>query len=231
MFYLSTTKPEDWRTKLAKPETQWRDGFSAKELADAWQGANGFPSIIKNNLLNSSLVKNDIKFIQGIPEYKVDLPGGKRASQTDLFVLARFDDENVVIMVEGKHSESFGELISKWKISNSTNKIMSTGKEERLAFLLKYLNITEDGIDNLRYQLFHRTVSAMLAAERYGTKKAIMMVHTFSANNESYDDFEAFAKKLGFIPMKQGFTKYKKIGNINLSLGWINNYGIGEKEI
>jgi len=134
-------------------------------------------------------------------------------------------------MVEGKHSQSFGDLISEWKISNSNNKTMSSGKKERLSFLIKCLNTNEDGIDNLRYQLFHRTVSAILTAGKYGTKKAIMMVHSFSANNESYEDFDAFAKKLGFMPKKQWFTKYRKIGNINLSLGWIHNYVTGEEEI
>jgi hypothetical protein len=37
-----------------------------------------------------------------IPAYRVPLPGGRRASQTDLFALARANDGLAAIAVEGK---------------------------------------------------------------------------------------------------------------------------------
>ncbi|HET6518349.1 MAG TPA: hypothetical protein VFG47_00815, partial [Geminicoccaceae bacterium] len=35
------TRPEDVRELLADPETQWRKGFSAHELATSWMSAWG----------------------------------------------------------------------------------------------------------------------------------------------------------------------------------------------
>ncbi|MFA6366373.1 MAG: hypothetical protein WCX13_04230, partial [Candidatus Hydrogenedentales bacterium] len=75
----------------------------------------------------------------------------------------------------------------------------------------------------------HRTVSAILTAQKYCAKKAIMMVHTFSTNNDSYSDYEAFAKMLGYKPAINSFTEYKTKSGILLSLGWVNNEGIEEE--
>ena len=47
MFYIRSDSPEDWRKLLADPKIHWRDGYSAKSLAYAWQLANGFPRKVK----------------------------------------------------------------------------------------------------------------------------------------------------------------------------------------
>lgn len=226
MFYVPTSKPEDWKQFLAQPDKQWKDGYSAKELAEAWQNASGFPKIVRNALASSKIAEDkEIEFIQGIPEYKVDLPGGIRASQNDLFVLAKIGNELVVIMVEGKHREPFGKTVAEWKKDGG----FSEGKQSRLAYLATTLDLPLSNIDGLRYQLFHRTVSALLTAQKYCAKKAIMMVHTFSLNNDSYPDYEAFANMLGYKPAMNCFTEYKTKSGILLSLGWVNNEGIEEE--
>jgi hypothetical protein len=226
MFLIPATKPEDWKQFLAQPDKQWKDGYSAKELAEAWQNALDFPKIVRNALASSKIAKDkEIQFIQGIPEYKVDIPGGNRASQNDLFVLAKIDNELVVIMVEGKHREPFGPTVAEWKVKDG----FSEGKQSRLAYLAATLDLPLSNIEELRYQLFHRTVSAILTAQKYCTKKAIMMIHTFSLNNDSYPDYEAFAKMLGYKPKINCFTEYKSKSSILLSLGWVNDKGIGEE--
>lgn len=226
MFYIPTLKPEDWKVFLAQPEKQWKDGYSAKELAEAWQNAFNFPKIVRNALASSKIAKDkEIEFIQGIPEYKVDLPGGVSASQNDLFVLAKIDTELVVIMVEGKHREPFGKTVAEWKKDGG----FSEGKQSRLAYLATTLGLPLSNIDELRYQLFHRTVSAILTAQKYCAKKAIMMVHTFSPNNDSYPDYVAFSKMLGYEPVMNCFTEYKSKSGVLLSLGWVNNEGIDDK--
>ncbi|MPL98676.1 hypothetical protein SDC9_44883 [bioreactor metagenome] len=216
MFYIPVSKPEDWKVFLAQPRKQWKDGYSAKELAEAWQNALDFPRIVRNALASSKVAEDkEIEFIQGIPEYEVDLPGGSKASQNDLFVLARIDNELVAIMVEGKHREPFGKTIAEWKKDGG----FSEGKRSRLAYLATTLGLPVLNIGKLRYQLFHRTVSAILTAQKYCTKKTIMLVHTFSSNNDSYPDYEAFAKMLGYKPEMNCFTEYKTKSGILLSLG------------
>ena len=48
MFYVPLTKPEDWQQFLADPEKHWRDKFSAKSLAFAWQNAPSFPQKVNS---------------------------------------------------------------------------------------------------------------------------------------------------------------------------------------
>ena len=55
-FYLSSTGPEDWRQALASPDTQWRSGYSAKEMAYRWEAAGGFPAEI------ASLLADHVEF-------------------------------------------------------------------------------------------------------------------------------------------------------------------------
>jgi hypothetical protein len=225
LFYIQSSSPEDWRKLLAQPEKQWKDGYSAKELAEAWQNSSGFPECVKAVLIKSGIAGEDkIEFIQGLPEFKVALPGGNRASQTDLFVLAKLNGELVTIMIEGKHNEPFGPTIRSW----TTQSPKSIGKEKRLDYLKSLLEIGPTNVDDLRYQLFHRTASAILTAKKYNTKKAIMMVHSFSLANDSYLDFADFANRLGYAAGINNLTDYKEKSGVQLSLGWVNDMQINE---
>lgn len=42
-IYIPTSSAEDWRKFLAEPDKQWHSGYSAKELAECWENAQGFP--------------------------------------------------------------------------------------------------------------------------------------------------------------------------------------------
>jgi hypothetical protein len=48
--------------------------------------------------------------------------------------------------------------------------------------------------DDVHYQLFHRTASAILEAERFKTDDAAMIVHSFSPENKWFDAYAAFLK-------------------------------------
>lgn len=104
---------EDWKWVLAEPEKQWRDGYSAKALAECWQAVSGFPSEVEK-ALKTVPPFDAIEMRFGIPELQTPLPGGARPSQTDLWVLARTADDLVSIAVEGKLSEPFGDLVADW---------------------------------------------------------------------------------------------------------------------
>jgi hypothetical protein len=41
-IYIPANGPEDWRQFLAEPDRQWKDGYSAKELATCRQNADGY---------------------------------------------------------------------------------------------------------------------------------------------------------------------------------------------
>ncbi len=119
---VPTSGVKDWQSRLADPEKHWRTGFSAKALATCWEEAGGVPPEV--SALLSAI--GQPKLLLAIPEYDVPLPGGDRPSQNDVFALLRATDGLIVVMVEGKVSESFGPTLEEWR------KDASAGKTERL---------------------------------------------------------------------------------------------------
>ncbi|GAB4580874.1 MAG: hypothetical protein Fur0022_36180 [Anaerolineales bacterium] len=172
-IYIPTSSAGDWRKFLAEPDKQWRSGYSAKELAECWESANGFPAELQSMFAKSeNQVLSELELLLAIPEYQVDLADGNRPSQNDLFVLARAKDGQLVsIMVEGKVSEPFGETLEIWLQD------ASEGKKKRLKILRDILGLKIEPPLNIRYQLFHRMASAILEAKRFNAKYAVMVVH------------------------------------------------------
>jgi hypothetical protein len=188
-IYIPTSSAEDWRQFLAKPDIQWSSGYSARELAECWEGADGFPSGVQAVLATSpEPALRELTLLFAIPEFKVNLPpvGGK-PSQNDLFVLARARDGGLVVtMVEGKVSETFGPLLGDWFLDGRP------GKQERHTFLCKTLRLMQAPPPEIRYQLMHRTASAILTAHEFNTSYAVMLVHSFSPEHTGLVDYKAF---------------------------------------
>lgn len=220
-FYIPTKRPSDWKPLLAKPRKHWRTGYSAKSLAYCWQKANDFPLSVRQAFDNSGIeVFQNIKLLVAFPEWKVPLPGGKRASQNDIFILAKGNDQLVSIMVEGKVSEPFGEIIAEWQSTDMG------GKDERLDFLCNLLNLKKDVINHIRYQLIHRTASALIEAKNFDAQNALMLVHSFSKENEQDNEgFQDYCQFLMLFKLKgkmNSLTRPKDIGKIRLYFGWVN---------
>jgi hypothetical protein len=180
MFYVPTRSAECWKSLLADPEKQWRAGFSARTLASCWEHAKGVPPEI------SCLFPGKLSLLFAVPEHRVDLPGGRRASQTDLFALMRWNEETVACAIEGKVEEPFGPTLGEWLA------VPTPGKQERLAYLCRVLGLTTDLPMSTRYQLIHRTASAVIEADRFKTDHAAIIVHSFSDGNSWFSDFAAF---------------------------------------
>ncbi len=145
---VPTESPEDWKKLLAQPDLHWKAGFSAMTLARAWESAkkNGFPPEVAKILQTAEGESwQDLRLLLAIPEYKVDLPGGSTSSQTDLVAFARDREGLVVIAVEGKVDEPFGETVGE-KRSNATQ-----GVKDRLVHLEDRLGLSAPCPDNIRY--------------------------------------------------------------------------------
>ena len=212
---IPANEPEDWKQFLAEPEKHWKTGYSARSLAYCWQESGGIPLEIKSVLKQVPTLTN-LKTIFAIPEHKVPLPGGTRSSQNDVWVLAETKKLLVSIAVEGKVSEPFGSTIDEWFRNPSS------GKKERLQYLCKELNLKYPPPPKLRYQLLHRTVSAIIEAKRFKTTEAAMVVHTFSKTNEWFEDYQYFLSMFG---LNAGVDKAESIilsNNINLTFAWVH---------
>jgi hypothetical protein len=216
VILIPTKSAQDWKVLLADPEKHWRRGYSAMSLAYCWEKANGFPKRIQK-ALSSVPELGTLEPLLAIPEHKVNLPGGRAASQNDLFVLARSPERLACIMIEGKVSEPFGPLVSEWYVDPSS------GKVKRLEFLCQILGLTLDQVQDVRYQLLHRTASAIIEAKRYHARYAVMLVHSFSSSQEWLGDYRKFASLHGVDAKPGKVAKAAKLDGVELYLGWVSD--------
>lgn len=221
-IYVPTTGPEDWRQLLAQPNVHWRRGASAQTLAEAWEGAanrgEAWPPAVQRVIATDASL-GELELLLAFPEYQVPLPGGTRPSQTDLMVIARNGaGQLVVIAVEGKVAEPFGELVSDWRHQTTP------GRDERLAFLLATIGLEDDkDLDGLRYQLLHRTASAVIVAEQFGARNAVMLVHSFHPDALWLEDFTRFAGRYGATVGKDELAPVAQLDSVSLHLGWVSD--------
>ena len=210
-------KPEDVIPHLGKP-THWKQGRSAKAVADSWFQANDLPPRVRAVLEQSPDFKG-AELVDAWLERCTDL-GDRRgsASQTDLLAVLGIGDELAVMGVEAKVTESFGPLVSEW-IGNG-----SEGKEDRLQRLCLMLGFDPSDVGNLRYQLFHRTAAAILEARRYRARKAVLMVHSFCEDATGLADFLTFFEQMGVRGAGRDFvSEPKQVGGIELWIGWTSD--------
>ena len=214
-IFVPSNKAEDWQSLLADPEKHWVSGYSARTLAHSWQESQGFPAEVARVLTQHPKFQR-IELLLAFPEWKVALPGGSRSSQNDVWALAKCDDGLVSIAVEGKVDESFDRILSEWKAE------ASKGKEVRLNALTETLGLKAPIPDTVRYQLLHRTASAILEARRFCANHAVMLVHSFSPTNRWFDDFSAFASLFDLKPEIGQLVTTKLQDGMSLSLAWVH---------
>jgi hypothetical protein len=216
-IFVPTAGPETWKQLLAEPERQWRTGYSARSLAYCWENAeNGFPAEVRSVFEQSGeKAFRRLELLYAFPEYQVPLPGGGRPSQNDLLVVAKSADDGLVtIAVEGKVAESFDKTLADWHSDESK------GKTERLAFLQDLLGLPAIPL-NIRYQLLHRTASAVMEAQKLNATQAVMLVHSFSPENLWFEDFAAFAALFEIQAELNHLHLARKFPGLTLYLGWV----------
>ncbi|RWG78558.1 hypothetical protein [Mesorhizobium sp.] len=211
-IYLPSQGTEDWRRLLADPVKHWREGYSAMCLAQCWESAGGLPSEIARLLIS---IGPSPELLVALPEHKVPLPGSRLGdSQNDLFALIRAGDQTVAVTIEGKVDEPFDQPLGIW-LANA-----SDGKRNRLAFICDLLGLTQPLPDNIRYQLLHRTASAVIEARRFKTDLAAMIVHSFSPTRRWFEDYAAFVALFGATAGPDQLVRVHLEGTPRLYVGW-----------
>ncbi|MGZ6564589.1 MAG: DUF6946 family protein [Solirubrobacteraceae bacterium] len=192
LIRIPTRRPEDWRAFLADPVIQWRVGYSAYELAHAWQAAARFPPKVAQALATGSFAPIEMLF--GLPEHKVKIEGQGAASASDLFVIARRVGVGglVTIAVEGKVGESFDRPVWKWlKAAKNEN------RQKRLDGLVGLLELKSSELDDVPYQLLHRAAAAIIEAKNLNAGDAVLLVHSFSGSKAHLADYQTLVRLLG----------------------------------
>jgi hypothetical protein len=188
----------DWQDQHTP--RHWRAGYSAMELARSWSAAEGFPQSFQRALDRPPF--RGLVLERGVVEENTDVPGKGRASCTDLMVTARaLDGTGVILGVEGKVDESFGELVSDWSAKGGAN------RQDRLDGLCEGLELDPARVGGLRYQLFHRCYAALATAREERCEHAIMAVHSLQgrgASGENWRDFVKFARAMGAAGVTSG---------------------------
>jgi hypothetical protein len=185
-------------------------------LARSWEAAQpGAPPEVAAVLATSDAAElQGLKLLLAMPEYQVALPGGTTASQTDVLAVMRGPGGLVAVAVEGKVDETFGPTIGEKRAERSA------GVDERLAYLVGYLGLSPSVPETIRYQLAHRTVSAVIVAEQFHARAAVMLVHSFSPTDKWFDDFEAFAGLFDARVVIGGLATIGRVNDTPLHIGW-----------
>jgi hypothetical protein len=190
------------------------------ELAVSWELAQraerGLPSEVAKALDQQPDLKG-ARLLVAMPEHKVALKGRGKASQTDVWTLLATDKAYISMAVEGKAGEPFASTLAEWLVS------ASDGKKERLEYLCTLLQTGSAPSNDLRYQLFHRTASAVIEAQRFGAKLAVMLVQSFREDPVSWADFSKFCALLGTTAVRGGLAEARRTGTERLFLGWVDS--------
>lgn len=184
---VPTRAGSDWQRLLAKPNLHWKKGASAMTAAASWEASAGsLPSEITASLNSAKdAYLTDLKLLLARPEWEVPLEGGETTSNTDVLAICRNREGLCVLAVEAKVHEDFGPLVGQKRAE------ASSGQSARLSYLEGLLHVARFD-DGLRYQLVHRTASALLTAREFHAGSAVMMVQAWDAPATRRTDFEAF---------------------------------------
>jgi hypothetical protein len=215
-LYVPLIEPEDVVRYLGKQESHWKEGRSAHALTQLWFRKNGFPASVAT-VLKSHPVFNTAELVDAFLERQVDLGTAGRPSQTDLLAVVGLDQGIAIVAVEGKAGESFGEPANKWLDG-------SASKKTRLDKLCTTLGLPSDKARLLRYQLLHRSASAIYEAKRYRTDIAAILIHSFDDARNGFSDFSAFLQTLGAKPVRPGTLEGPfSCDGVSLYAGWVQD--------
>ena len=204
---------EDVKPHLGSP-SHYKEGYSAFCLVNGWMAENDIPELVRLTLDTVPALQQAI-LLEGFLEREVSLGDGARNSQTDLLCLLDINKQLVVMSVEGKVRETFGNLVVK------ELETASDFKKSRIERLAQVLGLSLEEAKPLRYQLIHRTAAAIFEAQRFHSQTAIMMVHSYDPADAGFADYRQFAEAIGFQPVEPTYTVGPRpFDGVSLYLGW-----------
>lgn len=231
----SITSLDDWKLITKNHENESR---SAYLVGQQWLGASGkFPSAVHKVISTLSPIQLRPSF--SVAEHITVLDTLISPSRTDLMVYCQEGKSGTaVIAVEGKVTESFDEPIRFWiRDKRQSRQLQSLedlkpfainpGKQQRLNWLCERLELSLDKQSEIRYQLLHRTVAALLEARHIGANTAIMLVQSFAECSENWNDYLKFSTEMGFNPTQPNSITESKVlprfPGIAVRLGWVDD--------
>lgn len=225
-------KADDWKGFAG--EDNWVATRSAFEIAYAWHDAGGFPEALKAAFDRSGQpVLRRLTLEIAVVEKPVFLDTLVGPSMNDLMGYARNGNgDQVVVAVEAKTVETFGLPVGSWvkgdRLVPEPEATARPSRLRRLKFLSEQLGFELAPDSRLRYQLLHRTTSALLEGALYGAAATVVVIHSFSsADATNWDDFVTFLRALGSSPPNKnevvGPLHLRGRENMPLFFAWITS--------
>lgn len=180
------TSIDEWH-RFAPPKqrhTHWKDRRSAKENARAWIDAAPElqPDIARTLAACSDMAP--LREWRGEPEARIPIDRFRgEQPNIDLLLIAADDHGPVVIAIEAKADEPFGDILSdqhrKARHAHAANP--RSKRVARIETLLDRfaLDIKDHQVTRLRYQLLTATAAVLAEAERRSSERAMLIVHEF----------------------------------------------------
>jgi hypothetical protein len=203
---------DDW-FKFCPPkgkEEQWVDFRSAKEMAKFWlteSNAEYFKAFI-------SQVFKSFEYDYIVPEYVSSFDSFRRPRQHDLLITEK--NNNVILTVEGKADEPFGDMSFGDKFQETITKKVKDNNSKALDRVINlYQNYFKSNakILEIRYQPAYWFAGSLVDAIKFDTRNFIMILQEFKSIVTAAKNIDAnhieFEKFIEFI--SEG--KYSKITN------------------
>ena len=178
------TSIEEWH-RFAPPKrrnTHWKDGRSAKENARAW--INAAPDLQPDiaRTLGACTDIGPLRKWRAEPEARIPIDRFRgEQPNIDLLLIAEDDHGPVVIAIEAKADETFGDVISDQYRQACAAANPRSKRVARIEALLDRfaLDIKQDQVTQLRYQLLTATAAVLAEAERRSAERTILIAHEF----------------------------------------------------
>jgi hypothetical protein len=207
---------DDWH-KMCPPAQQnhWKMGRSAMLLADHWINTNG-NDVIHTLSQNSNFSNTIIDICSPEYETRIDTYGAGRTH--DLLAIGRNDQDSVLISIEAKVDESFGnETIGNYYGKSVLKRLagINTKVPERIENLIAAIFKDPDQpfILELQYQLLHAIAGTLAEAKIRKINKAIFLVHTFRTTDINDKKYEVNQIELDKLIYLLSDKKCKQINN------------------
>jgi hypothetical protein len=123
--------------------------------------------------------------------------------------------------IEAKAGEKLDDVVKDWLLKSNER----SGKPDRLSALKLLLGIPDADVSHIRYQLLHRTASALKEAERFGASMAVVLVQSFNraADEESWNDVLKFGEVMGALVSEGSVVQSARPTAVPLFIGWITS--------
>jgi hypothetical protein len=222
-LFVPTTGVEAWRRLLADPDNQWKKNRSAFECATSWEAARGDDRGLPRAVaaaFDSPVETRGAVLLFGIPEHQVEFKGGGHASQTDFFALLGVRDHTISVAFEAKAGEALGERVGNWLAGAPAG----SGKPARLLEIRDLLGLEGENLESVRYQLLHRTASAVKEGRRFRSKAAALVILSFggASDDGGYEDYCEFGRLMGASVNRGQVTPCARRCATPLLVGWVD---------